>query len=58
MENHDRDAARARGAPELTPAERKLLEVVRALDYGEIEIVVRDGKPVQIKEVRKSIKIE
>jgi len=31
--------------------------VLRALEYGEVRIIVRDGAPVHLEEIRKSIKL-
>ena len=36
--------------------ERKLIEVIRRLDYGEVRIVIKDSEIVQIEE-KKSIKL-
>ena len=36
--------------------ERKLLEVIRKLDYGEVRVVIKDSNIVQIEE-KKSIKL-
>lgn len=43
---------------ELTKAELKLLSCMRKVEYGEIVVVVRDGKPVELSEVRQSMMIE
>ena len=39
-----------------TGQERKLIEVIRKLDYGEVRIVIKDSEIVQIEE-KKSIKL-
>lgn len=36
--------------------ERKLLEMIRALGFGEINIYVADGQPVRAEEIKKSVK--
>jgi hypothetical protein len=41
----------------ITEQERKLLEVIRNLEFGEVRIVVTDGKPTRIEEIKKSIKL-
>ena len=41
----------------LTEKEQKLFEILRKLDYGEIRIIVKDGTPVHIEEIKKSIKL-
>ena len=40
----------------LTGQERKLIELLRKLDFGEVRIVVKETEVVQIEE-RKSIKL-
>lgn len=40
-----------------TEKEMKLLEIIRSIEYGEIRIVVQDGKPIRIEEIKKSIKL-
>lgn len=35
--------------------EKKLLDIIRALGYGEILIKVKDGKPIRAEEIRKSV---
>ena len=41
----------------MTEQERKLLDIIRNLDFGEVRIVVTDGKPTRIEEIKKSIKL-
>lgn len=41
-----------------TAQERTLIEYVRKLDFGQILITVKDGKPCHIEEIRKSIPIK
>jgi len=41
----------------ITEQEQKLLELVRNLDYGEMRIIVKEGAPVHIEEIKKSIKL-
>jgi len=42
---------------ELSEKEKKLIEFLRNLDYGEIRIVIMNNQPVTIEEMRKSIKL-
>lgn len=42
---------------ELSAREKRLIELVRSTGYGEIRIIVRDGQPVQVEEVKKSFKL-
>jgi len=42
---------------ELSEKEKKLIELIRSTGYGEIRITVQDGQPIQVEEVKKSIKL-
>jgi hypothetical protein len=42
---------------ELTSQEKKLIDVIRKVQYGEVKIIINDGKPIRIEEVKKSIKL-
>ena len=39
----------------LTNAERKLIEVIRSLDYGEVRVMIKDRHPIRVEEIRRSI---
>ena len=41
----------------LSAQEQKLLEIIRNMDYGEMRVVITEGKPTRIEEIRKSIKL-
>lgn len=41
----------------LNEKEKKLIELIRRTGYGEIRIIVRDGQPVQVEEVKRSVKL-
>ena len=41
----------------LTKAEIELIKAIRALDFGEIRIIVKDKRPIRIEEIRKSIQL-
>lgn len=41
----------------LTEKEKRLIEILREIKYGEIVILVQDRQPVRIEEVKKSIKL-
>lgn len=41
----------------VTLEEKKLLEIVRNIQFGEARIVVNDGKPTRIEEIKRSIKL-
>ncbi|MCL1805888.1 MAG: DUF2292 domain-containing protein [Clostridiales bacterium] len=40
-----------------TEQEQKLIRILRKLDYGEVRIMIKDGAPVRIEEIKKSIKL-
>ena len=42
----------------LTKEEEKLIEIIRKIDFGEARVVVTDGKPTRIEEIKKSIKLQ
>ena len=41
---------------EPTEKEKRLLQMIRSLKFGEIHIYVADGQPVRAEEIRKSVK--
>ena len=41
----------------LTKAEKQLIEVIRALDYGEIRVMIKDNRPIRVEEIRRSIQL-
>ncbi|MDR1914192.1 MAG: DUF2292 domain-containing protein [Clostridiales bacterium] len=43
--------------PPLTDAEKKVIAVMRDVKFGKIEVVIQDGAPIRVDEIRKSIKI-
>ena len=40
-----------------TKEEKKLIELIRKIDFGEARVVMIDGKPTRIEEIKKSIKL-
>ena len=42
----------------LTKAERQLIELIRSIDYGELQIMVKDEKPIRVEEIRRSIQLQ
>ena len=42
----------------LTKAERQIIELIRALDYGELRIMIKDRKPIRVEEIRRSIQLQ
>lgn len=36
----------------LTDPERRVIEALRRVDYGELRVVMRNGKPVQLEATR------
>jgi len=41
----------------LAKQEKKLVDIMRGLDYGNLHITVKDGLPVHVEEIKKSIKL-
>jgi len=41
----------------LTKAEKQLIEVIRALDYGEVRVMIKDSRPIRVEEIRRSIQL-
>jgi hypothetical protein len=39
---------------ELNAQEKRLIRMIRALKYGELDIFVSDGKPIRVEEIKKS----
>lgn len=37
--------------------EKRIIERIRAMEYGEMRIVVRDGSPVQLEEITRGIRL-
>ena len=42
---------------DLTAKEKRLLEIIRGIEFGEVRIVVTDGVPTRVEEIKKSIKL-
>lgn len=42
----------------LTEQEQKLFKIIRSVEYGEIHIIVKEGKPIRIEQISKSIKLD
>lgn len=43
---------------EICSQEWQLIQMIRALDYGQLTITVKAGKPIHVEEVRKSIPLK
>lgn len=41
----------------LTEKEKKLIQLLREIRFGEVHLYMADGQPVRIEEVKKSIKL-
>mgnify|MGYP000123832311 CR=1 FL=1 len=50
-------AERKNEVMELTESERKILEILRSMQFGEVRIIITDNKPVRIEEIKRSIKL-
>jgi hypothetical protein len=45
------------GSLVLSAQEKKIITILRELKYGEVKVIVQDGIPIRVDEIRKSIKI-
>lgn len=43
---------------ELSSQEWQLIQMIRALEYGQLTITVKGSKPIHVEEVRKSIPLK
>ena len=41
-----------------TPSEKEIILLLRSLPFGELTVSVRNGEPVRVEEVRRSIMIK
>ena len=39
----------------LSEQERKIIRILREMDYGEIRTIINGGKPTRMEEIKKSI---
>lgn len=42
---------------QLTKEETRLLDIIHAVEFGELTVKVKDGKPVMVSRERKDIKL-
>ncbi|KGF11371.1 DUF2292 domain-containing protein [Urinicoccus massiliensis] len=42
---------------EVSERENKLLNLIRQTSFGEVKIIIQDGEPIRVEEVKKSIKL-
>lgn len=42
---------------ELTSREKKLIEIIRSMEFGEINIIVQNSEPIRVEELKRSIKL-
>lgn len=42
---------------ELTSREKKLIELIRSMEFGEINIIVQNSEPIRVEELKRSIKL-
>lgn len=42
---------------ELTEKEKRLIEEIRKIEFGEMKIVIQNNSPIRIEEIKKSIKL-
>lgn len=41
----------------LTKEEQNLFEYIRKVNYGELRIIIMEGKPIRIEEIKRSIQL-
>lgn len=41
----------------LTKEENNLIKIIREIDFGEVRVIITDGRPIRVEEIRKSIKL-
>lgn len=46
-----------KGINNISEKEKKLIELIRDTEYGEIKIIIQDKQPIRIEEIKKSIKL-
>ena len=42
---------------DLTEKESRLIDIIRSIEFGDVRVVITDGVPVRIEEIKKSIKL-
>lgn len=42
---------------EISERENKLINLIRQTSFGEVKIIIQDGEPIRVEEVKKSIKL-
>ena len=42
---------------ELTAKESRIIDIIRGIEFGEVRVVVTDGVPLRVEEIKKSIKL-
>jgi len=42
---------------QLSPQEKRVVELMRNLDYGELRIIVNASKPIRVEEIKKSFQL-
>lgn len=41
----------------VTDPEKKVLELMRGIEFGEIRIIINNSKPVRVEEIKKSVQL-
>lgn len=41
----------------LDDKEKKLIKIIREIGFGEIKVIINEGKPIRIEELKKSIRL-
>ena len=41
----------------ISEKEKRLLEIIRQIGYGDVRVIIQEGTPVRIEEMKRSIKL-
>ena len=53
----DKAVKQGENAMKCTDKEKRLIEMIRALKFGEMRIFIQDSEPVRVEEMKSSIKL-
>lgn len=43
--------------PQISKEERHLIEIIRGIEFGEVRVIINNGRLNRIEEIKKSIKL-
>lgn len=41
----------------LSQKEENLIRIIRQVEFGEVRVIITDGNPIRVEEIKKSIKL-